>query len=219
MALLWPINLLPPRDFAINPEFRNTRGSAAISGGARQIAASDAGRWKATLGNIRVKGSAARQAWRSLQVELEGGMGSVLIPLGGADQPFAAGGYGFLNPMPKDDEPFFAEDTGIAATVATPAPRRATQLVLSVSFAGTIRHGQHFSIGERLYRIKGHPAVNGSQVTVNIWPPLREAVGATNGVVFGSPICRMRLASDQEMDLDLLLRRSASPTVNFVEDL
>ena len=50
-------------------------------------------------------------------------------------------------------------------------------------------------------------------------PPLREAVVAGTELNFDDPVCRMRLASDDAMDLELALRRFGNPTVNFLEDV
>ncbi len=224
MTLFWPMAALPARDFAINPSFRNTRGAASIATGAEQITASDAGRWKATLGGVRVGDGARRKLFRALQSLLEGGLTPILIPLCGADQPFPAGAAKTRTPLPHGDGSFFSDGTGyaqdvIAVTLAAGAARRATELSVTKVQAGDLEPSHHFSIGERLYRIKAVQAQSASAATLTIWPPLREAVPAGAALRFDSPVCRMRLASDQEMDLELALRRSASLSIRFVEAL
>lgn len=192
----WPIAILPARDFSFNPAFRNTRGAAAVAYGESQIVASDAGLWKATLGNIRVIGPTARRKWREMQLLLEGGLNAVLIPLNKADQP----------------------TTG-TATVTSNTAVRATSIALTKSGTYTLVAGHGFSIGQRFYEIKEITSHDASSATVKFWPPLRDAVGATAAVEVQSPVCRMRLAGDQEMDLDLMLRKRGEVTISFVEAL
>lgn len=218
MTDVWPIDLLPCRDFSINPSFRNTRGQAAIAYGEAQIVASDAGVWKATLGSIRVSNSEQRKRFRALQVKLEGGLTPILIPLCGADQPVSGNAFALWEPWPEDDELFFGDGATIV-TLASDAARRATQVSVTITTARVLEEGQHFSAGERLYRIKEIASQTDTAAILKIWPPLREALTTGAALEFENPVCRMRLASDQEMDLDLAMRRSAQPTVSFVEAL
>lgn len=195
-TLSWPIAILPARDFAFNPAFRNTRGASAVAYGESQIVASDAGLWKATLGSVIVRGATARKKWREVQVLLEGGLVPVLIPLCNADQP----------------------TTGTAVATAGAAVR-AVSIALTKTGTYTLEVGQYFSIGERLYRIKEITSQSAGAATVRFWPPLRELVAISTAVEVQDPVCRMRLASDQEMDLDLIMRKTGSPTISFVEAL
>nr|WP_323130860.1 hypothetical protein [Sinorhizobium medicae] len=50
-------------------------------------------------------------------------------------------------------------------------------------------------------------------------PPARETTVAGQRVELDDPVCRMRLASDAEMDLPLDYGRWSFPTVNFIEDV
>jgi hypothetical protein len=97
---------------------------------------------------------------------------------------------------------------------------RATSLSIAISYGGRIEPGQHFSIGERLYRVKSVTYSGaGATATITIRPPLREAVPNGSRLEFDFPVCRMRLASDTEMDLSLDQRRLGAPSASFVEDL
>jgi hypothetical protein len=50
-------------------------------------------------------------------------------------------------------------------------------------------------------------------------PPLREAVPSGTNLEFDQPVCRMRLASDSEMNIAFNHIVMGQPTVNFIEDL
>ncbi|MNL55779.1 hypothetical protein D3C87_1792130 [compost metagenome] len=50
-------------------------------------------------------------------------------------------------------------------------------------------------------------------------PPLREPVLAGTELNFTRPVCRMRLATDDAMQIDLDLNRRGFPSLDFVEDL
>lgn len=221
----WPIAALPAQNIAVNPEFRNARGAAGTAYGRSQIAASDAGRWSITLGSIVIRDGAGRKAWRALQAIMEGGLTPICIPLCRADQPIPAGGAQHYGSVPHSDGAYFSDGSGYAqqvidVTATTGAARGATQLTLTKTYAADLEPPHFFSFGEQLYQIK---AIVGEQeataATVRIWPPLREAVAAGAHAEFDNPICRVRLAGDAGMDLELEQRRAARPTVRFVEDL
>jgi hypothetical protein len=188
------------------------------------VVASDAGIWKATFGNLIVKSRQAVILHRALAVLLEGRLGSILIPLCRAYQPSPdeAESAGDYEQVPHDDGAFHSDDSGyvispiIDVVAAANATVRATTIYVTVNYAGDIQPGQHFSIGERLYRICSYDATTG---TMTIRPPLREAIVAGDRLEFDDPVCRMRLLNDDGMDLDLALRRFGTPTVQFVEDV
>jgi hypothetical protein len=225
MTIMWPIDALAPRDVAFDIASRSIRAPATISGFS-QVVASDAGIWKATLANIRVHGRENVLAFRAIANLLEGQANPILIPLCRGYQPIPEGAVeaGLYDEFPHDDGSFFDDDTGyigqvINVTAAGPASARAVSLPVTITYAGTIEPGQHFSIGERLYRVRTVTYAGVSSATITFRPPLREAVESGEPLNFDNPVCRMRLASDQEMDLMLQLRKSSSPTVNFIEDV
>lgn len=225
MTIMWPINALAPRDVAFDIASRSIRAPATISGFS-QVVASDAGIWKATLANIRVHGRENVLAFRAIANLLEGQANPILIPLCRGYQPIPEGAVeaGLYDEVPHDDESFFDDDSGyigqvIRVLAAGHVAARAVSMPISIAYAGTIEPGQHFSIGERLYRVRTVTYETSSTATMTFRPPLREEVTAWTELNFDNPVCRMRLASDQEMDLMLQLRKSSSPTVNLIEDV
>lgn len=224
-TLLWPIKRLRAPDFAINASPRNLRGPANALGQS-QIASSDAGIWTATLGQVVIKSRDEVLAWRALQAHMEGGLTPILIPLRRAYQPVpeVVRQLRLYDPVPHSDDSGFDDGTAylnrvIDVTMGAAAPRRATQIAVDIHLAAPLEPGQHFSIGERLYRIRRVVEQSASSAVLKLNLPLREAVEAGQPLEFDNPVCRMRLASDNEMTLNLRLRRFAAPTVSFVEDL
>jgi hypothetical protein len=116
-----------------------------------------------------------------------------------------------------DGSPF--DSTLIVASVGASAAAGTATINMQAAAIGDVQAGHLFSIENRLYRITGVTDNGSGNYDLSIWPPLRLAVSAGDWMEFDNPKCRMRLASDQEMSLDLSGHRFARPTVNFIEDL
>lgn len=222
MTIRWPCEILVPRDVSFDIAPRSLAGPASVSG-ATQVVSSDAGIWKATYASIVVNNRSAVLAHRAISAILEGRLGSILVPLCRGYQPVPAGAVaaGLYDQVPHGDDALFDDDTGYVGEVidvvaAADVALRATAMAVTVNYAGDIQPGQHFSLGERLYRIRTYDQETGA---MTFRPPLREAVLAGDRLEFDDPVCRMRLASDDGMDLQLSLRRFGTPTVQFIEDV
>lgn len=222
MTIRWPCEVLAPQNVAFDIAPRSLAGPSSVSGKS-QVVSSDAGIWKATYGSLIVRSRDAVLAHRAIAALLEGRLGTILIPLCRAYQPVPEGAVeaGLYDAVPHSDDAFFSDDSGylglvIDVVAAANAAVRATSMTVTVTYAGDIEPGQHFSIGERLYRVRTFNATTGA---MTFRPPLREAVIAGDRLEFDDPVCRMRLQEDSGMDLELALRRFGSPTVNFIEDV
>lgn len=222
MTLMWPMQVLRPRVVAFDIAPRSLAGPSSVSGFG-QVVASDAGLWKATLGEILVHNRQERLAFRAIATLLEGRLNPILIPLCRGDQPVPDGAVdaGLYGTVPHDDGTTFDDGSEYSGTVidvvaASNAAVRAVSMTVTVNYAGDIQSGQNFSISERLYRVRTFdPDTN----ELTFRPPLREAVTIGDRLEFDNPQVRMRLASDAEMDLELQMRRNGSPTVNLIEDI
>lgn len=219
MTLRWPCNVLQSRNIAADIASRSLAGPAAVSG-VSQVVSSDAGIWKVTLGEIVIRKREHVLAFRAIANLLEGRLGTILVPLCRAYQPISADGSGY-EAVPHSDDTFFSDGTGYVGTVisvhtTSAAPVRAVSFTASVDSGHDIEPGQHFSIGEWLYRVRTYDSETGA---MTFRPPLREAVSNGTELNFDDPVCRMRLATDSEMDLELSMRRFGSPSVNFIEAL
>lgn len=220
MTIRWPCDALQAVNVSFDIAARSLAAPASVSG-VTQVVSSDAGVWKATLGGVVVRNRDHVLAFRAIAALLEGRLGTILVPLCSAYQPKPANWRDLYDPIPHDDDAAFDDDalyagSSIVVFCATAVPARAVSMTVKVVAAGDIQPGQHFSVEERLYRITAYDATSR---TMTFRPPLREAVAAGTELNFDDPVCRMRLAGDDEMDLELQMRRRAEPSVNFIEAL
>lgn len=223
MTIRWPIGVLPPQNVAFDIASRSLSGPPAVSG-AVQVVSSDAGIWKATFGGVLVRSRNAVLAFRGIANLLEGRLGSILVPLCRGYQPVDPAHRTLYDGVPHGDGASFGDGSlyvgqVIDATLASSVAVRAVSASINIRHAAPLEPGQHFSIAERLYRLRTVQYASDTTAAITFRPPLREAASAGTRLEFDDPVCRMRLASDSEMDLELALRRFAQPTVNFVEDL
>lgn len=225
-TLYWPRRKLCGPVRSIDPVFRNTSGG----GGRGPVVASDAGVWKASLGPIPVlqrQGYDGIALWQAISALLEGRAGEIAMPVETRGRrPLPAGVSDDVIDAEAqtghDDDSLFDDGTGyvdggIEVELAADAALRATTLFLAKGDCGTLAPGMDFSIGVRLYRIRTVVEQTAASATVTINFPLREAAAAGMFCDFALPVCLMRLASDQEMDLAIERNKRALPTVNLVE--
>lgn len=220
MTIRWPVHVLRPQNVAFGISPRSLSAPSSVNGSG-QVVSSDAGIWKATFGSVVLNKRQHTLAWRSIDALLEGRLGTILVPLCRGYQPVPTDTAGLYDAVPHSDDAFFDDDTGYVGrvidvvTVGSMALRAVSGTVV-VNYAGDIEPGQHFSVGERLYRVRSFDADSGA---LTFRPPLREAVPSGTNLEFDDPVCRMKLATDDAMNLELSLRRFGTPTVNFVEDV
>lgn len=222
----WPSGLRV-RSPGFQPRGMTVQGPVSLTGGSQSHSV-DSGYWIATLAFIPAVTPTAVRVFRALRALLEGGANHIRVPVkDGANAPWPLDGNG--RPITSaaaavfdDDDATFDDGSGfaqpvIAAVLAEDAALRATSVTIDFVNAGTIMGGEYFSIGDRLHVIKAVLAESGTEKTVAIWPPLREAAPAGRDVEFDAPKCRMRLADDAASDLTLDLGRFGFPDLSFVE--
>lgn len=194
MTRAWPDTILKPRNITAHYAARTTAGTVSASGFTQRVAV-PAGAWVITYEGIVVATAEQRLWWRLLPAEADGGANPILVPLIGEWQ-----------------------EAGVTAgAVATDFDAGDTTIIIT-RVGAAILAGYHFSIGERLYRVIEQTSVAGNNYTVKIRPPLREDVTAAAVVEFEKPVCRCRLASDDEMKLAFDPARMGVGAVSFVED-
>lgn len=224
-TILWPRSVLKPKRDPFNIAARTLAGPSSVSG-VSQVSASDAGIWKATFADIIIKrGTASILAFRAIANLLEGRMHPILVPRCCAYQPFDPDWKDLLNRVPHSDTSPFSDgglyrSRAIDIRLTSNIPLRGTTANIAIVAAGQLQPGQDFSVGERMYRIRTVQVTGANTATITFRPPAREAVSAGTEMEFDRPVCRMRLATDAEMDLDLdLVAPWSYPTVNFIEDV
>jgi len=230
LTILWPREVLWPQKANFDPAPQSLSGPASVSG-LTQTVASSAGIWKATLTNINIYKPEALMAFRAISAMLDGRLGSILVPfwpyeveLGLQPTPEGAVEGGLYNPAPHSDGAFFSDGSGYVGRVidvklTTAIVKGATTASIAINVARLIQPGQHFSIGERLYRLKAVSYTDDKEADINFWPPARDAASVGDNLEMDCPVCRMKLATDSEMDVELAQLAFATPTVNFLEDV
>lgn len=180
--------------------------------GRNQVASTDAGYWVASLTRIAVGPASVVRAFRALKAKLEGGTHQIQVPVyDDAQIPWPADGGRSANAYAEQrysDGTYHTDGHGffrpcILVALNADAAQRATEISFTITTAGTIAEGMYFSIVDRLYLLKQLISSSGSSRTYSISPPLREAALSGTRMNFESPVCRMRLLSEAEMDLAL----------------
>lgn len=220
MTIAWP-HTLQPRVSGVHKRARTIAGSASLAG-VSQIIASDAGLWVAELSEFPVVTPERIRLWRALEGQINGRANPVVVPICDMDRGPRPWGEATI---PHSDETLFDDGTGYygpayLATANAAAAQRATtiQILTSSGNVDMPTAGHFFSMRQRLYSITAILSTAGYITTAKIFPPLREAISQGDGIDFGRPVCRMRLASDDAMDLTLDNQKRGFPSVMLIED-
>jgi len=224
MTIRWPDQVLSPRALSVDIAPRSLSGPSSISG-AVQVVSSDAGIWKVIFEGIPVVSEQKVKAWRGVAGLLEGRLNPIVVPISRFYQPaWVENENELVEPVPYSDDAFFSDGSGYvgsvnSVTLAGSVAARATTANVSIAYGGALEPGQHFSIGERLYRIRTVAYTSETAATITFRPPLREAAPLGDKLEFDDPVVRVKLASDDAMDLPLDYNRWSFVAVNFVEDV
>lgn len=225
MTLYWPRRLLSPRKVTAEPVYATSSGGRSLTA-VEQIVATDAGYWSIVLDEIPVAGPDRKKVWRAMSVLLEGRLNTCAVPIYDYEAPWPTGSaFGDYTGIPFSDGALFSDDGGfqqpvITATVQSAVSLGAVTVAINVVSGGVLSIGDHFSVANQLYRIKGITSVAGAVTTVTVWPPVRVAMTAGQVAEFDDPRQLCRLATDGEMmsGADDYAGRTLA-RVNFVEAL
>lgn len=204
MTLYWPRRLLAPRKVTPEPVYATSSGGRSITA-VEQIVATDAGYWSIVLDEIPVASPAQKKVWRAMSVLLEGRLNTCAVPIYDDQAPWPTGlEFEDFTGIPFSDGVLFSDDGGfqqpvISATVQSAVSLGAITVAINVVSGGALSIGDHFSVDNELYRIKGLVSVVGTVTTVKVWPPVTVAMTAGQVAEFDDPRQMCRLASDGEM--------------------
>lgn len=226
MTIRWPRKILPPQQPMFHIAPMNISGPVSGSGAA-DVISGDAGFWRASYGSVVVTTRDRILTWNAIDAMLEGRLFPILVPYCAKYQPFPVDAFGKeIRPsiVFHSDGASFSDGTGYLSGVITSRlvgalPVRAVGGNITIVAAGVLQPGHVFSFGERMYKIKKVTYTGETTAAITWQPPLRDAVPDGAELNFDDPVCRMRLASDNEMQLQLDMNTRSFPTVNFVEDL
>lgn len=193
MTIAWPSAVLKPSKITRHLAPRTTAGTTAASGFTQRVSV-PAHAWVIEYDGIVVAGNEAIRTWDYIAAQLDGGSVPILVPL-------------------------ISEYNGgnIEGIVNATASAGSTSVVIYRPIE--ISAGYHFSIGEYLYRVASITSVSAPNYTLSIRPSLRQDVSSGVAASFISPICKCRLATDDEMRLDLDSARIGIGKVKFFEDV
>ncbi|GGD24397.1 hypothetical protein [Aureimonas glaciei] len=223
-VLTWPFEVLTPATMSFNMRARNTAGSRSLSGLSQDIA-SGAGGWVARYSKVAIIDQNKAKRFYAIAAMLQGRLNPLLVTLYDERRaPFPASQPKPYKSIPFSDGAYFSDGAGfyeavIQAVLASGMARGATTATIIMQFGGEIEPGQHFSIGMRLYRVVTASYSSGPTQTVTFWPPARDAASAGAAVEFDRPVCKMKLADDNMMDVELDRDTWGYPNVDFIEDL
>lgn len=190
--------------------------------GAETVTPTMRGRWLASCQFV-LHGEAATLEWHAFLAQMEGRIGTTLVPAHYRWRPRDRDGHAtaFCDVAniagAQTWEHFGFENTDIRrVTVAASAPLRATQIDVTLGDTTGLRPGQLLSVGERLHQVQAHWQTGGVH-RLMIRPPLRQAVAAGARVEIEKPVCRMRMTTETDGLFDQSLAVLPSVTVNFQE--
>ena len=194
------------------------RGRETAISGAESIIPSFAGHWRVTM-TFFLQNEDARLDWEGFLAQMEGGIGTTLVPVRLPYRPKGSGGGN----APVSTQPAFAtfehwsfvNETRAAITLREAAPLRSTDLDLTLSDSLGLRPGHGLTVGDRFYRVQ-RSWDDGAKVRIQ--PPLREAAAAGAIIETDNPVCRMRFASEGEGETEYgLFAKFSRATVTFRE--
>ena len=191
--------------------------------GADTVTPTMRGRWMASCQFV-LRSEAARLEWQSFLAQMEGRIGTTLVPAHYRWRPRDRDGHStaFCDVADLSDaqtwQHFGFENTPITRlTLAASAALRATQIDVTLGDSTGIRPGQLLSIGDRLHRVQVHWQPSSTVHRLRIQPPLRQAAAAGTRIETDKPVCRMRMTTETEGLFDQSLDVLPSVTVNFAE--
>ena len=194
----------------------------AISG-ARTVIPAMSGHWEADCSFV-IHGEAAQLAWQAFLAQMEGMIGTTLVPIRTRFRPRDRDGRGTpactvagLADAQTWEHFGFVNDPVVTMTLAEATPLRATRIKVQGGNTTGLRPGQYFSIGERLYRVQHHWQDADGASNLMIQPPLRSAAPAGAALILDAPVCLMQMVSEDEGSLDQLLARMPRVPCRFVE--
>lgn len=230
MPLTFPAHLFNPASVKMARVGQIVTSPGTISGVVQALRTDGGGLWSINYGDMVLRTLDHVRAWRAWEGELAGGAGVVNVPvldLRYSPRPLQGGKLarpGSLR-VGSDLDPYFPEviDYGNPVVVANinAAILRATTVTINVSQGSRVVGGQTFEVnhptkGKRIYQTGRVLSRNGQSTTLQIWPPLREAITAATPINFDWPCLTCRLVPDSDISPDISFGR-AVVTAQFIE--
>jgi hypothetical protein len=226
--IVWP-STLKPTNGGFGQLLRSLSGGPTLSG-FEQVVPQMTDRWQARY-QIPLRNRDQMLAMRAMLGNLRGRTGTIALPAyENRYAPWYVDQFGrrhtprFVRTRALDGsvyaDPANLNDTLISATVRDAAAQAATWVVIRMTAGAAPQPGNRFSINARLYEISTVMVVGAADYHCSIWPWLRFATTGGTVADFTTPVCEMRLASDDQgqdalQSLDVM--KYASPVLQFEE--
>jgi len=219
--IVWPVQLIPVQDVMFAPQ-NVSRGGGTTLSGFEQVAASNAGRWRASL-TCTIHRPAQRLALSAMMAQSEGRANLWRVPVSDTYllpttlrpvarppvTPFDAG------ERFEDGSSFTASE--VTGTLDVAIDRGATELLVNQEADYAPHGGLYFNIGNRLHSAIEVTEESTDLYRVKFWPPAREDATEATIIDWQRPNCLMRLASDESGAGAYRSLRFKTITLDFVE--
>lgn len=190
------------------------------------------GLWGMEFGDIQLRSTELRKAWRAISGACGGGVNKLIVPYCDSETPpwpldeegDPITSYGSL---PHSDDTLFDDGSGyyqpvIDASSVGAAELFDTEIVIAFVYGGPLVGGEHFSIDHpterhRIYRVTGVEINDDGNSVVSFVPPLREDVPDGTPLDFDEPKCVMQPVTANSLDITLDIVKFARPSVQLIE--
>jgi hypothetical protein len=226
----WPA-ALKPNGGGFGQLLRSLSGGPSLSG-YEQVVPQMTDRWQARY-QVPVRNRDQMLSMRAMLSQLRGRTGTIALPAyENRYAPWRTDQYGrrftpkYVRTRALDGtgyaDPANINDTLIYATLVGTAAQAATSVTIRMAIGDPPQPGHRFSINARLYEILSATRVAGTSYdyTVMIWPWLRFMTADGMLADFATPVCEMRLISDdqgQDAMQALDVMKYATPVLQFEE--
>lgn len=229
MPLTFPTHIFTPANIRMTLQGRTIASPQSISGVGQVVRTDGGGFWVCEMSGIILNTDDKIRAWRAWMGEMEGGVVRVNVPIADTRlSPRPLHGKKLARPgnlHNGSDEAYFPEAVSYGAPLVIamilPAAFRSTTVTINVSQGARLKGGEMFEIahpnvGKRVYRVGRVLSRSGQSATVNISPPLRQAVAGGN-VNFDWQAFEANIVSATESEPDLQYGKRAEVSITFRE--
>lgn len=223
MPLTFPVHLFNPSGIRVGLVGRATQSPPSLSGVGQVLRTDGGGYWVMQYSGVSLITPDSMRAWRAWEAHSDGGATRIIAPapdLYLSPRPLQgkklARPSGLVN---QSDDEYFPEAVAFATpfilATASAAALRATQVTITVTQGSRVKGGQLFSInhsvsGRRMYETGRVLSQSGQTATVEIRPPLRQAIGANTPVDFDWPGFEAIVTPDSNITADIQIGRYAN---------
>lgn len=216
MPLTFPIHLWNPSGIRCSLVGRGVQSPPSLSGVGQVLRTDGGGFWAVEYSGITLNSPDKLRAWRAWEAQLDGGATRVIAPvpdLSLAPRPVIGGGLASPSALVStSDDEYFPEATAFAAPLiiasAEAADLRDTEITLTIVQGSRVKGGQFFAIdhpdaGRRMYQTSRVLSRDGQTATVEIRPPLRQAISDDTSLDFDWPGFEAIKTPDAEITADI----------------